>query len=288
MATDLPTLESVDMVCLVLGPAGGITWANASGRRLNHWGDDARLIGARVEDLVHAASQALVRALIEQAVRQGRSEGTVQWAGPGTAPARYCHLVLSHDEDPYAANGSNPTPEILVQGWDVTVLVRRQQELEAQAFRDPVTGVSSRWAFMNRLQHELDHSRGTGNRVALLFADVDRFKLVNDTFGHEAGDCVLATIAARFQSSLRPGDTLGRIGGDEFAAICPSTAGWTAISSVMDRLRAAAAEPIMLTAGVVEVTVSIGAAFADEVALGATALMAQADARMFLAKAARR
>jgi len=278
------------MVCLVLGPAGDISWANASGRRLSSRPDNAQLIGARIEDLVHATSQVLVRALIEQAIHEGRSEGTVQWADPGAAPARFYQLVLRSDDNYCGASDSDPDarPEILVQGWDVSAFMLRQQELELQAFQDALTGVSSRWAFMGRLEHELERARTGGNRIAVLFADVDRFKDVNDTFGHKVGDFVLAEIASRFQSVLRPEDTLGRIGGDEFAVIFPSTAGWTAVSSIMERLRVVAAEPIVVATAVINVTVSIGAAFADESGLEANALIAQADARMFRTKAASR
>lgn len=276
------------MACFVLGPGGVINWANASGRRLGR-GDAAR---ARVQELVHASSRDDLHRLVAQAMDTGRSEGTVRLAAVAATLPRYYQVVLRRTEDTSGAGLSGPSGpapvNLLMQGWDVTALVQRQQELETRAFQDALTGVSSRWAFIARLEHELERSRGNGQSVALLFADVDRFTLVNDTFGHEAGDCVLAELATRFQATLRPGDTLGRIGGVEFAVICPSTPGWTAVTSVMERLRAVAAEPIPLPAGVVRVTVSIGAAFADEVDLGVHALLAQADARMFGVKTASR
>jgi diguanylate cyclase (GGDEF)-like protein len=290
MGTEVPTLESVDMVCLVLGPAGDIAWANASGKRLGQAGGQAQPIEARIEAWADPGSRPLIRSMLEEVIKHGRSEGTVQMGRTPAVANRYYQLVMRRTEGADAAGRprATPGPGIVVQGWDVTALVQRQQELEVRAFRDSLTGVSSRWAFISRLELELERSRGTGDRVALLFADVDRFKQVNDSFGHEAGDCVLARIGSRFQAALRPGDTVGRLGGDEFAVICPASTGWTAVSSVMNRLRAAAAEPIALATGVVEVTVSIGAAFADEVDLEAAALMAQADARMFRAKTARR
>jgi two-component system, cell cycle response regulator len=290
MATDLPTLDSVDMACLVLGPDRVVTWANASGRRLGGRPGKVHLGGTRIEDLIHASSRSEIRRLIAQVVDQGRSEGVVRVTENGSAPARYYQMVLCRAEDHYVPDvpTSIRASSLLVQGWNVTTLIQRQQELEARALRDALTGVSSRWAFMARLEHELERSRQTGQRVALLFADVDRFKQVNDNYGHEAGDSVLAEIAARFRATLRPSDVLGRIGGDEFAVICPSTPDWAAVSSVMDRLRAIAAQPISVAGGTVQLTVSIGAAFADEVDLGISALMARADARMFGVKAAGR
>jgi len=288
MATELLTLEDLDLACLVLRPDRVVSWANACGRRLNGGPGEAGPVGARIEQLVHASSRTEIRRLIAQAVEDGRSEGMVRVVELEPTRPRYYQFVLRRDENHSAVDrfGAISAANVLLQGWNVTELIQRQQELETRALRDALTGASSRWAFMVQLEQELERARRTGQRVALLFADVDRFKRVNDTFGHAAGDSVLAEIASRFQRTLRPADTLGRIGGDEFAVICPATPDWPAVSSVMDRLRTVAAEPVRLPAGVVTVTVSIGAALADEVDLGAGALLAQADARMFGAKTA--
>src|SRR6202022_2475986 len=101
----------------------------------------------------------------------------------------------------------------------VRSLRTREQELSYQAFHDPLTGLADRALFRDRLEHALDLGRRSGRKLAVLYLDLDEFKVVNDNFGHDAGDRLLMVAAERIKSCVRPGDTTARLGGDEFAVV---------------------------------------------------------------------
>lgn len=114
-------------------------------------------------------------------------------------------------------------------------LARRTRALLAAAQRDPVTGLLNRAVFEQRLQDEVERARRYERAFALVLFDVDRFKMINDRFGHLAGDEALRRIARVLQSSLRQSDAVFRYGGDEFAALCPETSG-AVMTRVLGRL----------------------------------------------------
>ena len=99
-----------------------------------------------------------------------------------------------------------------------------EEEMQRQALRDPLTGLPNRTLFMDRLTLALNHAARRKTSVAVLFLDLDRFKLVNDSLGHTAGDDLLRLLAGRLSEALRPGDTVARFGGDEFCIICDDLA----------------------------------------------------------------
>ena len=108
---------------------------------------------------------------------------------------------------------------IVLNARDVTERVRLEEELTHQAFHDGLTGLANRALFRDRLDQSLSRSSRTGEPLAVLFVDLDGFKQVNDTLGHDAGDQLLEEVARRFATAIRPSDTLARLGGDEFALL---------------------------------------------------------------------
>jgi diguanylate cyclase (GGDEF)-like protein len=156
--------------------------------------------------------------------------------------------------------------------------------LEFQAMHDSLTGIFNRRAILDRLAAELSRTKRQGGGLSVGMCDIDHFKNVNDTFGHQTGDEVLIAFTRRLQASLREYDCLGRYGGEEFLVIAAGSEG-TSDESLYERLRAAVANGAMPTkAAVLSITVSIG------VASGAAQstvdnLLADADAALYQAKA---
>ncbi|MBP8271179.1 MAG: GGDEF domain-containing protein [Sphaerotilus sp.] len=156
--------------------------------------------------------------------------------------------------------------------------------------RDPLTGLFNRRQFEASLDSEIDRVARTGESALLLLLDIDHFKHVNDTYGHAAGDVVIRHIGKALQDSVRPMDTVARLGGEEFGAVlpnCPANFGQT----VADRVRQAIAATVVLAAPDqrISVTVSVGGAFAPQWVRSSSHLwMERADQQLYRAKAAGR
>jgi diguanylate cyclase (GGDEF)-like protein len=160
---------------------------------------------------------------------------------------------------------------------------RATDELVHRATHDPLTGLPNRSLLLDRLTHALARGRRSGTSLAVLFIDLDRLKLVNDTLGHEIGDEVLREIAERLAGCVRPGDTVARFGGDEFIAVCEDIepAGATVIA---DRIIAAVAAARHGTAAGLSPTVSVGIAVVAGGEADAREAVRRADEAMYAAK----
>ncbi len=146
---------------------------------------------------------------------------------------------------------------------DVTKVIHAQQELSYRATHDELTGLCNRMVFVDSLQHALARSRRVQSNTAVLFIDLDRFKLVNDTLGHASGDEVLTEIAKRLQGATRSMDRVGRIAGDEFIVMCNDVTGIEPVALRAAELERVISEPIRLSNGrQPALHASIGIAFA--------------------------
>jgi diguanylate cyclase (GGDEF)-like protein len=167
-------------------------------------------------------------------------------------------------------------------------LVREKtRELSHQALHDALTGLPNRTLVLDRAQQLLTRGKRQQSRTAgALFIDVDGFKQVNDTYGHAAGDALLKIVAGRLRDTLRPQDTIGRIGGDEFVVLVESTDSEEALQMLAERLNIALRKPIELDDGqqIPLVTASIGVAFGNYAS--AEALLRNADTALYSAKSA--
>jgi diguanylate cyclase (GGDEF)-like protein/PAS domain S-box-containing protein len=158
-----------------------------------------------------------------------------------------------------------------------------QQQLVHQAFHDPLTGLPNRALFLDRLEHARARSRPESGTQAVLFVDVDRFKLVNDSLGHRAGDHVLQTVAARLSGIIRPSDTVARFGGDEFTVLLEHVHDAAEAAQVAGRILHELRLPMPAGGRDVVVTVSIGIAVAEP-GNAPGDLLAAADIAMYQAK----
>jgi len=167
---------------------------------------------------------------------------------------------------------------------DITPLKDHQKQLEKIAHYDPLTRLPNRVLFGERLKLGLLQAVRRDNLVAVVYLDLDGFKAVNDTGGHDAGDQLLVELAGRMKHALRDGDTLARIGGDEFVAILVDLESVEACETVLHRLLHAAAEPVQLAAQVHQVSASIGVALYPQDGADADLLLRCADHAMYQAK----
>ncbi|MCY0941206.1 MULTISPECIES: putative bifunctional diguanylate cyclase/phosphodiesterase [Streptomyces] len=179
---------------------------------------------------------------------------------------------------------------LILNSRDVTERVRLQAQLQHSAEHDPLTDLPNRALFTRRVRQALTGRRAGDHSTAVLFIDLDGFKAVNDTIGHQAGDELLIEAARRLQDSVRAGDTAARLGGDEFAALIlgdgsrDHSAREYQAHEIADRLRATLSQPYRIAGSEVRVAASIGVAFADP-GITPSDLMRNADLAMYRAKA---
>jgi diguanylate cyclase (GGDEF)-like protein/PAS domain S-box-containing protein len=165
--------------------------------------------------------------------------------------------------------------------------VEAERRLERLARFDTLTGLVNRAEAIVRFEAALEHPRNPGAFLGVLFCDVDHFKTINDTWGHLTGDIVLLTLAQRITQTVRAGDTVGRLGGDELLVLLPGMHNLDEVVMVAEKIRCRAAEPIHLTGATVSATISIGATIAQR-GESVYKLMARADVAMYNAKRAGR
>jgi diguanylate cyclase (GGDEF)-like protein len=175
--------------------------------------------------------------------------------------------------------------------WLTRRLQRASAELEAarseaqhRALHDPLTGLANRAMFQERLTHALERLNKGGDPVALLALDLDRFKQVNDTLGHEAGDELLRQVAQRLAALLSDNDTLARLGGDEFVILQDAIKTVAQSQSLSEKIIARVSEPYRLAGTEVRIGVSIGVALAADAARDGLDLPARADFALYQAK----
>jgi diguanylate cyclase (GGDEF)-like protein len=161
---------------------------------------------------------------------------------------------------------------------------RSEADIRHQALHDPLTGLPNRTLFVDRLDVALAQARRRDSWVAVLFLDIDNFKLVNDSLGHGAGDALLLELSARLDGSLRAGDTMARFGGDEFVIICGDIAGADEAIAITQRTTAVLREPFVLGEVEHRATASIGIAVGSGRDRVAEDLIREADAAMYRAK----
>ena len=152
------------------------------------------------------------------------------------------------------------------------------------ALHDALTGLPNRILLLERLDHAVLRGRRSGKMAAVLFADLDRFKLVNDLYGHSVGDELLVAVTERLSAVLRPGDTLARMSGDEFVVLCEDLDGPEQAYVIAARIGAAVAAPFVLSCAEVVMTASVGIAFSGRGARLSEQLLQDADTAMCQAK----
>lgn len=223
---------------------------------------------------------AFYRAMLDRLARDGEWQGEI-WNRhqSGELYLEWLHIIRLPDGTPNGARYAG-----LLR--DITDRHAELERIRVSALRDPLTGLGNRTLIEDRGALEITRARRNGTQVAIVFVDLDRFKPINDTFGHAIGDQVLTEIGRRFATCLRAGDMLGRFGGDEFVAILPDLQDHDAILRpahlLLDAVKAA------VPAGTTECRIgaSIGISFFPRDGNNIGELLSRADVAMYRAKAA--
>lgn len=255
-----------------------ILWNTGSERLYGY--SEAEALGQRLEDLI-----------IPPPMREAVVGAVEAWVNRGVPippgelallrkDGQLVNVFSTHEMQRLAARG----PEMYCVDIDLTERKKAEQLIWYQANYDLLTGLANRHLFIDRLRQQVLRSMRSGEACALLYMDVDDFKPVNDTLGHEAGDQLLREVAERMTHCTRKTDMLARVGGDEFTLIVPEFADAAALVRIANALREAMAEPFALDAGTVWISLSIGIATCPDQAQSIDDLIRRADHAMYEAK----
>lgn len=154
-----------------------------------------------------------------------------------------------------------------------------------RALHDPLTGVPNRFLLYDRMAHEIECAHRRGNMVALMFLDMDGFKIINDTYGHDAGDKLLREFAARITGCIRQSDTVARLGGDEFIVILPDINCRDDIMQIANKIHSHCEKSYYLDDIELAITVSIGISLYPDDGIDVDTLIKKADSAMYIVKA---
>ena len=267
--------NALDIIA-VLDHGGVIRYASpALGRVLGYESHEVR--GVHLDDIVHPEDIDAARSALVESNVPGVSVRAEFRVRHKQGHWRYVEAVADNLVGYPSVSG------IVVNARDVTDRHDLEQMLMHQAFFDGLTGLPNRALFMDRAEHALAQQQRASGAPALLFIDLDGFKDINDSFGHDVGDAALVAVARRIESLCRAGDTAARLGGDEFTLLLESVESRDAALHVAERVIQSLRRPLPVGDLELHVTVSVGVACFEE-GMDAKELVRRADTAMYRAK----
>ncbi|MBW4650382.1 MAG: EAL domain-containing protein [Kastovskya adunca ATA6-11-RM4] len=274
-------IENASDMIIILDAHYILRYVSPSAKRILGYGLK-EAIGKSVFDFIHPDDVPLVTQLLNQVIANpGVSQPSVEYRVRHQNDS-WCiaEAVATNLLDHSAVEG------IVVNCHDITERKIAEDQLRYDAFHNPLTGLPNRELFMDRLEQAIKRSQRQDNcKFAVLFLDLDRFKVVNDSLGHLVGDRLLVVVARRLEQCLRSVDTAARLGGDEFVILLEDIADIDDATQVANRIHQELIQPIVLDEQEIFITASIGIALSAEIYDQPDHLLRDADAAMYCAKA---
>jgi diguanylate cyclase (GGDEF)-like protein/PAS domain S-box-containing protein len=262
---------------------GEVTFVNPAASDMTGWSIED-LLDRPMHNLLHHTKPAgapytreecPIYAALEDGITHSRDD-EVFWRKDGTRfPVEYMSSPIFEDGEIVGA---------VVTFRDITERKALEQQLQHQAFHDPLSGLPNRALFMDRLERAITRANRRGTKIAVLFVDLDNFKVINDSLGHEVGDLLLVAVAERLKTCLRPEDTAARLGGDEFTILVEDIASVGEVVRIAERIAEILRPPFALEEQEVFATVSTGIALNSTAQEQPADLLRHADLAMYRAK----
>jgi diguanylate cyclase (GGDEF)-like protein/PAS domain S-box-containing protein len=255
-----------------------LVFVNSAAARLFGAASPQELIGRSLMEFVHPDSQALVRERLRR-LQEERSpsplleQKLVRVDGSPLDTEMAAMPLLYHDQ---------PAVQVVIR--DITERKQAEAQIRSLAYHDTLTGLPNRLLFNDRLAVALAQAQRQQNKVGVLFIDLDRFKLINDSLGHGFGDRLLQTVARRIEGGIREADTLARLGGDEFILLLPGLGDVDDAACVAEKVLEALRQPFELDGGELYITTSIGVSLYPDDGADVEELVKNADIAMYRAK----
>ncbi|MDQ3878129.1 MAG: EAL domain-containing protein [Actinomycetota bacterium] len=267
--------SSSDLV-MVVGASLDLKYASPATSETFDLDPDREVVG--IMDLAHADDAGHLKRFLDDHLASA-SGGRIEWRAR-RPDGSYVYLETLADR----LVDESSLGELLLTSRDVTERKELETRLTHQALHDPLTGLGNTTLFTSALDRALHRSEDASHQVAVLFIDMDNFKAVNDSFGHEAGDQFLAETARRLTTCLRPTDSAARVGGDEFAVMIESCS-IGAAEAVAARMQRVLRTPVLLCGRTFDTSASIGIVVGSSSIDSPQDLIGRADAAMYAAKA---
>lgn len=268
--------KTTDVVMSIDVESGHFTFVSLSAKQvLGYQPDD--IVGNKVDAFMTDKSILAFRQLLKEVRQSGKLIIERCEAELIKADGSVIHTDVVFD---LTLNEKGTSQELSADFRDISERKAAEQKLSALAHKDSLTGLSNRHTFIELLEHAVQLSKREGKTLAVLFIDLDGFKFVNDSFGHEAGDALLIELAARMKKNLRDADHVARMGGDEFTVLLENVNTQAEVVAIAEKLLSQISLPYQYNHHSCYVTASIGCAFYDGKG-DANELIRQADQAMY-------
>lgn len=258
---------------------GRIKYMNESGRKITDMSSESQLTRRNIIEIFPDSDRLRFMSEILSTVHQkGLWTGESRLFVKDNSPLLFSIVVLAHRD------ATGEIDHLSIMARDISEREALEEKLQYKATHDNLTGLPNRYLFTDRFTTELQRARRNSKCVGVLFLDLDNFKQVNDSLGHEAGDALIQQVGRRLQASIRPNDTVARIGGDEFIILTGDLDAPESMLAILHRLKKSFAVPVLINSHELFITFSAGIALyphdGDEVA----ELLRNADVAMYKAK----